>query len=549
MINFKPLLLIAALFIVIPTVIAFQGWEKPSQPPSAHFTSLAAHPFHPEYLLAASQDRVFEKSQEGRWRDLRFLKTGPLEIRRLLTFQNLPASVFALTTRGIFVYDLRNQTWKEVSLGGAEKDVYSLAVMPFDSEHWFAGTRSGLFESDDGGKSWVSVPSVGNQTFSILKFAHPYFYAATDHTLFLSGDLMQFREIFSLPDFPGENEFPESEDENTEALAPNDSPPKLHDLLFQTGSQRLWLATDAGIFESPDGGRSWERLPQSGLKTPKVGHLVWSERFRQLFAGTSRGVYRMNLAGQRWEELFKGASDSKTLGLILVQGKEEKLVALTEAGLMEYPLLPDLPQPAVWVRSESLTSLFQKLAALEPKVQEIHREVVRHNDAGQGKITRWQAASRLRALVPTFSFGKDFSKDVSIDLDRGSTSEPDRYILGPDDISEGWDWDVSWDLGDFIWSSNQTSIDSRSKLTTELRHELLAEATRIYYERRRLQTEIIFLPAPAEQLHFDRLIRMDELTALLDGMTDGFMTEELKKLYSKHSDLEQLWQYNGSTNA
>ena len=77
----------------------------------------------------------------------------------------------------------------------------------------------------------------------------------------------------------------------------------------------------------------------------------------------------------------------------------------------------------------------------------------------------------------------------------------------------------------------------------ELRNDLLAEATRIYYERRRLQLEIVFAPAAAERDHFERLIRMDELTSLLDGMTNGFMNERLEKLYEEHGELKVLWEY------
>jgi len=53
---------------------------------------------------------------------------------------------------------------------------------------------------------------------------------------------------------------------------------------------------------------------------------------------------------------------------------------------------------------------------------------------------------------------------------------------------------ASWHLSDFIWSSNQTSIDSREKLMVELRNDLAAEANRIYFERRRLQMESMFNP-------------------------------------------------------
>ena len=77
----------------------------------------------------------------------------------------------------------------------------------------------------------------------------------------------------------------------------------------------------------------------------------------------------------------------------------------------------------------------------------------------------------------------------------------------------------------------------------ELRNDLLSEATRIYYERRRLQIDLVFTPPVSEQEHLENLLRMDELTSLLDGMTDGFFSKRLDALYQEKPELNTLWAY------
>lgn len=211
------------------------------------------------------------------------------------------------------------------------------------------------------------------------------------------------------------------------------------------------------------------------------------------------------------------------------------------------PVAGVLPQeiyvPSPVEPSTETYSLFQKLIALEPSAREIQKAVIEYTHTSNDKFDRWHKFSRLKSLLPTFSFGKDFSESNNIDLDRGSTSTPDVYINGPEDIDQSWSADIRWDFSDLIWSSSQTSIDSREKITADFRQELLSEVTKIYFERRRLQTNIIFQFSETKRLFLEELLQIDELTALLDAMTDGFMSERLSFLYEQHPELSQLWSY------
>jgi hypothetical protein len=250
-------------------------------------------------------------------------------------------------------------------------------------------------------------------------------------------------------------------------------------------------------------------------------------------------VYAYDAQARRWAGLFEGLAQDRAQGIAVLN--EEKLIAITEEGFVQYPLSPFAPEarPALTLYQppEETLSLFKELLSLEPSAREVHKRVIRYADVGNAKIKRWQALSRVAGALPSFSFGKNLDRNDSV------TTYSGKYITGPEDVSKGWDADVSWDLGDMVYSSDQTSIDSREKMMVELRNDLLSEATRIYYERRRLQIGLVFTPPLSEQEHLENLLRLDELTALLDGMTDGFFSKRLEGIYEEKPGFNKLWAY------
>jgi len=203
------------------------------------------------------------------------------------------------------------------------------------------------------------------------------------------------------------------------------------------------------------------------------------------------------------------------------------------------PLEAPFVDPA-FVPSPERVELLKKLFSLEPTVREVQGAAIRYGDLGNGKIKRWQWSSRLRAFIPRLTFGKDFSSNASVDIDRGGTNNPDVFISGPEEVDKGWDLGVSWELGDLLYSTAQTSIDSRAKLLVELRESILSQVTRIYFERRRIQMEVALSSPPSPQQHYDLLLRLDELTAHLDALTDGFVSRRLENIYETHPELHDL---------
>jgi len=122
-----------------------------------------------------------------------------------------------------------------------------------------------------------------------------------------------------------------------------------------------------------------------------------------------------------------------------------------------------------------------------------------------------------------------------VGIDRGdaellhwdSGTNPDVLLKGRDYLD--WDVSLSWNFGDLVWSTDQTTIDTRSKLMVELREDILDQVTRLYFERRRLQVEL-FKDAPTGQKgQVDKHLRIEELTALIDALTGGEFSERIRK--------------------
>ena len=81
----------------------------------------------------------------------------------------------------------------------------------------------------------------------------------------------------------------------------------------------------------------------------------------------------------------------------------------------------------------------------------------------------------------------------------------------------------------WAWNNDNTLIDVRSKLMVQLRDDIVDEITRLYFERRRLQIELVTNPPHEVHAKVEKDLRLQELTAGLDGLTGGDFSRALNK--------------------
>lgn len=525
----KKLIAANALCLMTFSTPVFASWEKfPSPPTTETIVGLALCSNGESCFFAATANQIFMRENDS-WKIITTDFSTNDEIVRIYSFPN-QSELWIQKKQSISKWD-RFTKKSTVVYQSRDKDKWPLTFLATEKELWI-GTATGIWISQDFGSSWQKRSDLADHRISglIVESSLGVFFSENGYWRILEDNAPQ--TVLKIFDFSETEESETVFDPEIDTETPSHEAAVFHD--FIETEEAFYLATTKGVFQSYNG-FDWEAISNSGLRDPLFYRLAWDKQSKQICGFTRHGFFVLDSSKKYWRSQSEGLArlDLKTL---LFSPPSSRFVTNTE-GLWQW-----LTEKIIRVVSEEKAALFNKLIRLEPSSREIQKRVIHYSGTGNGKIKRWHAESRLAALAPNFSIGKDWGASNNIDLDRGGTGDPDRFIHGPWDKDRGADLDLSWDLGDFIFSSSQTSIDSRAKLMVDQRNDLLSETTRLYFERRRLQAELLYSPAPDEKTHFDQLSRIDELTALLDGFTDGYFSQRLERIYREYPEMEEIWQ-------
>jgi hypothetical protein len=198
-----------------------------------------------------------------------------------------------------------------------------------------------------------------------------------------------------------------------------------------------------------------------------------------------------------------------------------KLLAATDDGLYLLDLTEEALSEGNWPPAREILANFIH----EPTIEQVQQMAIHYAEVEPEKIQRWRRQAAVQALLPTFSVSLNPSLTDYRHWDSGTN--PDSLLKGERDVD--WNTSVSWDLAELIWNDDQTSIDTRSKLMVQLRDDILDEVTRSYFERRRLQLELLTDPSADPKTQLEKELRLQELTAILDGLTGGWFSNRIER--------------------
>jgi photosystem II stability/assembly factor-like uncharacterized protein len=179
-------------------------------------------------------------------------------------------------------------TWKKSELEARVND------LEFGSQRWFAATTAGVYTSKDEGKIWKIEPGLGHQDFVTVRAQGETIFVATRSSAMVSADAGATWNQTGLPSYitsirgaaiSSEGQFLVASREGvyrsenggtTWEHVVNGLPAKdITSVSYDYTHKRLLATSDATgvIFESTDGGRSWQRGPDSGFPLRHVGVL------------------------------------------------------------------------------------------------------------------------------------------------------------------------------------------------------------------------------------------------------------------------------------
>jgi photosystem II stability/assembly factor-like uncharacterized protein len=211
-------------------------------------------------VLATANGIVIAQPKDGGWREIRRGLDGEYATSIIAR----EGVILAGTRRGVFRSDDLGQTWQSASEGLESPQVRWLAFHPQISDREFAGTEpAGIFVSHDGGGSWRSCPEVevlrAQFSWSLpyspeagcvrgLAFSGSRGYAAVEDGCVLLSD--DYGETWQLA--------PGSRGGADHLPQPSRIHSDVHSIGIHASSpDRVAAPTGGGFYLSDDGGRTW----------------------------------------------------------------------------------------------------------------------------------------------------------------------------------------------------------------------------------------------------------------------------------------------------
>ena len=444
-----------------------------------------------------------------------------------------PEIVYAATDAGLYENANKSKIWQRIYHSSDVRSESCLSVIR-DKNQIYLGTQNGLFHKTDQETNWQKMKGAMDNR-AIYKFAgdQQFLYIATGQILFrLDKQTKEIQNIFSL----GIGEERSIDEATGEVFASREDQSIKFIQVTNLPRSYIFLVTSKGIYFSSDHGKEWDLLPANNLALDDLTSLLilTSATFNEedctrvpmecleLFAGTKKGVFF--LSNGKWIPVYKGMETNKVNDL--AKNMRETVYAATEKGIFYLPIEKALPSFNN-TQNFNITDFDN-----EPSINEVHQLAIDYAEVSHEKIRNWRRQAQRSAWFPSLDIGVDGNRDwSSSDSIWGSYTSGGQHYVGPDDKTRGedigWDVSLSWDLSDLVWNTDQTTIDSRSKLMVELREDILNEVTRLYFERRRMQAGIASSVTLDPAYKIDQEIRIAELTALIDALTGGEFSKRI----------------------
>ncbi|MEN8263312.1 MAG: hypothetical protein ABFR82_07610, partial [Nitrospirota bacterium] len=263
-----------------------------------------------------------------------------------------------------------------------------------------------------------------------------------------------------------------------------------------------------------------------------INHIIISNaEADNMYAATAKGVFRYSSTSGSWKSLYKGLTSSNINDVTAAPSLDNSgpsLWAATKKGAFKAEVITRHPNTKIeGMETEDIFQMF----AHEPTIEEIRESAIEYASVHPDKIEKWKRAAANKAWLPSLSFAYQKKKDWQSSSYYYNHSGANVYK--DDDITDGYDkaWSVSlsWNLSNIVWNTSQTSIEIRSNAMVKLRDDILNELTRLYFERRRLQIEMVTAPPQDVQEKIEKELRLQELTANIDALTGSYLSKRLKQ--------------------
>lgn len=179
------------------------------------------------------------------------------------------------------------------------------------------------------------------------------------------------------------------------------------------------------------------------------------------------------------------------------------------------------------VSGDVVKKVLRKYAG-EPTITELQKAVLDYARAHPDVVDSWRWRARVAGALPQLDVDGQYTLDDDTRTVQSTDATTGAVTVEDDDVGYRVIGGARWDLDRLLFDRNEMAASRELVRLASLRDRILDEATRRYFERRRLQVDMELNPPRDLPTRVRKELRVQELTADLDSLTGGWFSKKLE---------------------
>lgn len=162
----------------------------------------------------------------------------------------------------------------------------------------------------------------------------------------------------------------------------------------------------------------------------------------------------------------------------------------------------------------------------EPTISDVQAMVLEYSKTDAHYVDGWMSAAKTAAALPELTLSYGYDNGYGNDYDYVAAAQT---LTGASaDIKDTIDVRAKWNLDKLIMSSERIRVINEAQDVVKLRDKVLDEVTRLYFDRRQQQVDMLLNPASDVKAQIKAQLRLEELTAQINAYTGGRFTKSIQ---------------------
>lgn len=141
-------------------------------------------------------------------------------------------------------------------------------------------------------------------------------------------------------------------------------------------------------------------------------------------------------------------------------------------------------------------------------------------------LNGYQASAKWSKVLPRtrVRYREDVDDNTGITINEVG----ERDIALDDDKNTNYEVQLEWRLDEMMMGPTRIQTIRETSRLVQLRDDILDEVTKVYFDRRRAQLDLVMSPPSDPKARAAKDLRLDELTANLDALTGGWFSQRVR---------------------